>query len=73
MNEGLLWYVTEKEIKLEITVEKAIEYFVYKYGHTPLACYVHPDALTSEFVTKEEVKVMPDDKVIKNHIWLEFS
>ena len=73
MNEGMLWYVTEKENALEITVEKAIDFFQYKYGYAPQACYVHPDALSSEFIAKDEVNVMPDEKVIKNHIWLEFS
>jgi hypothetical protein len=73
MNEGMLWYVTEKENTLETSIEKAIDFFKYKYGYTPQACYVHPDALSSEFMVKNEVKVMPDDKVIKNHIWLEIS
>jgi len=73
MNEGLLWYEPEKEFELEKSIEKAIDYFVYKYGRNPLACYVHPDAITSEFVSRKEIKVMSDEKIIKNHIWLEFS
>jgi len=72
MNEGMLWYVNDPKKEIEKTVKNAVEFFEDKYGSAPLACYVHPDTLTSEFVAKDDVKVMPNEKVIKNHIWLEF-
>ncbi len=72
MNEGMLWYVNDQKRELENAIENAVDFFETKYGRVPLACYVHPDALSGEFISKDEVKVMPNEKVIKNHIWLEF-
>lgn len=72
MREGMLWYINDPKGELKTTVEKAVEFFQKKYGRVPLVCYVHPTALESEFVAKDAVKVLPNEMVIKNHIWLEF-
>lgn len=72
MNEGMLWYVDGQKNELAKTIENAVDFFEQKYGKSPLACYVHPDALSEEVISKDDVKVVANDKVIKNHIWLEF-
>ena len=72
MNEGLLWYVHDQKNEIEKTIENAVDFFHAKYGHNPLACYVDPDLIETEYLVKDAIKVMPNEKVIKNHIWLEF-
>jgi len=71
MKEGLLWYVSDENKGMQETVENAVDYFKSKYGQAPLACYIHPESTNSEFTIQETVKVIPNEKVIKNHIWLE--
>jgi hypothetical protein len=72
MNEGMLWYVNDTNEGLEGMVGKAVAFFRKKYGCAPLICYLHPESLPSEFLSKDDVRVMPHAMVIKNHIWLEF-
>ncbi len=67
----MLWYVQDQENELKTIIERAVDFFRGKYGQTPQVCYVHPDTLPAEFVVKDVVKVMPNERVIKNHIWLE--
>lgn len=71
MKEGMLWYVQDQKKDLEPVIENAVEYFKTKYGQAPQACYVHPDTSPQEFILKDSLKVVPNEKVIKNHIWLE--
>lgn len=72
MKEGMLWYFSEPGNDLSESIGKAVDFFRNKYGHRPLACYVHSATLSSEFLYDESIKVIPDDKVIKNHLFLEF-
>ena len=72
MKEGMLWYVNDPGSDIAESIGKAVDFFKGKYGYGPLACYVPSTALESEFLFDDTLKVIPDDKVIKNHLWLEF-
>ena len=72
MKEGMLWYVNDQKKEIKQIIEKAVDFFHSKYGHNPLACYVDPELISSTYKLKDAIKVIPNEKVIKNHIWLEF-
>ena len=72
MREGMLWFDDEKQVEMKDKVSKAINFFQSKYGQLPHACYVHPLSFDKEIILDESIKVHPNARVIKNHIWLEF-
>ena len=72
MREGMLWFDDEKQVDMKDKVSKAINFFQSKYGQLPRACYVHPLSLDKEIILDESIKVYPNTRMIKNHIWLEF-
>ncbi|MDK2982296.1 MAG: hypothetical protein PWQ55_2643 [Chloroflexota bacterium] len=73
MNNGMLWYDNQTKKPVEDRIQKAVEYFTFKYGHPPFCCFVHPDMLAEPIQLDESIKVIPNQRVLKNHIWLEIS
>jgi len=73
MKNGMLWYDNQSMKPVEDRVQKAVDYFIAKYGHPPFCCFVHPDMLAEPMQLKDAVKVIPDQHVLKNHIWLEIG
>ena len=72
MNKGMLWYDSQTARNFDISLNLAVSYFVEKYGFSPQCCFVHPDMLKDAPKSEAAVKVMPDEKVLRNHIWMEF-
>ena len=72
MRQGMLWYDNEKQKEMQEKISGAIAFFQSKYGQIPQACYVHPEELKSEILLDEKVKIQTNERMIKNHIWLEF-
>ncbi len=71
MNQGMLWYDSQKDETIESRIIRAIDYFIAKYGHPPLCCFVNPEMLSEPMQLKDSVKVVPNERILKNHIWLE--
>ena len=72
MREGMLWYDNTTKTDIKEKINGAVDFFKEKYGQMPKVCYVHPQSIDSEFILDKTVKVLSNDKIIKNHIWLEF-
>ena len=72
MKQGMLWYDNQDGKKLNERIEQAVRYFTQKYGRSPEQCFVHPIMITEDNKTDLPVKVISDEKVLINHIWLEF-
>ncbi|MCD6577234.1 MAG: hypothetical protein J7K66_04380 [Anaerolineaceae bacterium] len=72
MKEGLLWYDGRENIDIKERVASAVKFFELKYGYVPNKCFVNPIILEKPFELDREIKVLPNDRVIVNHIWLEF-
>jgi hypothetical protein len=51
----------------------AVKFFESKYGYLPKKCFVNPATLKEPLEMDRKIKVFPNDRVIVNHIWLEFS
>lgn len=73
MNQGMLWYDNQTGQPVEKRLKQAIDYFISKYGHPPLCCFVHPEMLDQPIHFNDGIKVIPDEHILKNHIWLEIS
>ena len=72
MQEGMLWYDNENQKEMREKISNAVDFFQAKYGQLPDICYVHPEEFVSEIVIDEKIKIQPNERVIKHHIWLEF-
>lgn len=73
MKEGLLWYDSQRDIDLEERITYAVKFFESKYGYLPNKCFVNPDILEEPLELDRKIKILPSDRVMVNHIWLEFS
>ena len=73
MDHGMLWYDNQTGQSVELRLEKAIDYFIAKYGHPPLCCFVNPNMLSKPIKVNKDIQVEPNEKVLKNHIWLEIG
>jgi len=73
MKEGLLWYDSQGDIGLEERISSAVKFFESKYGYLPNKCFVNPITLEKPLELKRKIKILPSDRVMINHIWLEFS
>ena len=73
MKEGLLWYDNQGNIDLKERIMSAVKFFESKYGYLPKKCFINPATLEEPLEMDRKIKVFPNDRVIVNHIWLEFS
>lgn len=72
MKQGMLWYDSQTARNFNNSLSQAISYFKLKYGFPPECCFVHPDMLKDSPKPESKVKVLADEKVLRNHIWMEF-
>lgn len=72
MKQGMLWYDSQTARNFNNSLRQAVSYFKEKYGYPPECCFVHPDMLRDGPKSDGPVKVMTDEKVLRNHIWMEF-
>ena len=73
MNKGMLWYDNNTKLNIEKRVMKAVEFFIEKYGYTPQCCFVHPDMADEPMKINNNIKIVPNERILKNHIWLEMA
>jgi hypothetical protein len=72
MKQGMLWYDSHPAKDFYTRLDIAISYFKEKYGFDPQCCFVHPDMLTGIPEIPSAVKIVTDEKVLRNHFWMEF-
>jgi len=73
MKQGLLWYERRAGKDLDSCLVQAVAYFVDKYGHPPTCCYLHPDLCPQERTSASGIRLIPNPRVLRNHLWLEFQ
>ena len=71
MHTGMLWF-DNSQSTLMIKIQKAVDYYVKKYGRHPDLCLVHPSMLEKEQTMLEvnQVTVRPYRPVLPGHIWI---
>ena len=72
MKQGMLWYDNLPGKQLNERIAQAVNYFTQKYGQKPEQCFVHPEMVIGQSDKGLPVKVVIDEKVLHNHIWIEF-
>ena len=73
MQEGMLWYDSNLKSTVEDRLNQAIDYFITKNGRPPLQCYVNPGLIESPITLSNTIKVVPNERILKNHFWLEYK
>lgn len=71
MHTGMLWF-DNSSINLTEKIQKAVDYYVKKYGRQPDLCLVHPSMLDSNQKQLEisKLTVRPFRPVLPGHIWI---
>lgn len=70
MQEGLLWFDSDKKRNLANKVARAADRYRFKFGHRPNICYVHASMLDNGSVELDGVRVVPAYNVLKHHFWI---
>lgn len=74
MHTGMLWFDNSKDL-LSIKIQKAVDYYIKKYGRNPDLVLVHPSMLENQNqldLKSDTVSftVRPYRPVLPGHIWI---
>ncbi len=71
MHTGMLWF-DNSNAALALKIQKAVDYYVKKYGRQPDLCLVHPSMLEKDQSQLEirQLTVRPYRPVLPGHIWI---
>ena len=72
MKHGMLWYDSHMSLDVAGRVNRALDYFTAKYGRRPICCYIHPEMIDESVPDVDNIKILPSERVLRNHIWMEF-
>ena len=72
MKHGMLWYDSHMGADVAAHITRALDYFTAKYGRPPACCYIHPEMLGADFPMLTSIRIVPSERVLRNHIWIEF-
>jgi hypothetical protein len=73
MKIGMLWQDLEKT-DLFGKVQRAVDYYLKKYGRVPNRCFVHPSMLVDgEPCQVGPVELIGNKDVRPNHLWLGYE
>lgn len=72
MHTGMLWFDNDPKTTLSVKIQKALEYYLNKFGQTPDLCLVHPSMLESELNSLElgKLTIRPYRTVMPGHLWI---
>lgn len=71
MHTAMLWF-DNSQTSLNIKIQKAVEYYIKKYGRTPDLCLVHPSTLegNTHLSLNDKLTIRPYRPVLPGHLWL---
>lgn len=72
MHTGMLWF-DNSHAALDAKIQKAVDYYIKKYGKRPDLCLVHPSLLASGTEAPKPVAgvtIRPYRPVLPGHIWV---
>lgn len=69
MNVGMLWLDDDGKRTLEEKVNRAVEYYLEKYGRMPEMCLVNKGMLPAEKQVGN-VSVQPFTNILPHHFWV---
>lgn len=71
MHTGMLWF-DNSQTSLTVKIQKAVDYYIKKYGRTPDLCLVHPSMMEANQRQLEidKLTVRSYRPVLPGHIWI---
>jgi hypothetical protein len=69
MEIGMLWFDNSGN-PLSEKVERAVTYYVSKYGESPTVCVVHTDSLNGHKSPMEGLELRESQRVMPDHFWV---
>jgi hypothetical protein len=69
MDIGMLWF-DDSTRPFEEKLQRAVGYYVEKYGRTPTLCLVNPDTLEARRVHMGGIELRQARTVMPDHLWI---
>ena len=69
MHTGMLWF-DNSQADVQTKIQKAMDYYVKKYGLKPDLCLLHPATLGKAKVEIDGLTVRQYRPVLQGHIWI---
>lgn len=73
MNVGMLWLDADTKRTIEEKVERAVGYYLQKYGDAPDLCLVNSSAFAEEEKQVGAVRIQRVRHVLPHHFWIGHS
>ncbi len=72
LTAGMLWLLDNSLTPLTVKIQKAVDYYVRKYGRQPNLCLVHPSMMEADQRQLEidKLTVRAYRPVLRGHIWI---
>ncbi|GAB1470110.1 hypothetical protein MASR2M66_09870 [Chloroflexota bacterium] len=72
MHTGLLWFDNDPRTTLSVKIQKAMEYYIRRFGRKPNLCLVHPSMLDVNQIQLElgKLVVRTYRSVSPGHFWI---
>lgn len=72
MHTGLLWFDNDPRTTLSVKIQKAMEYYIRRFGRKPNLCLVHPSMLDVNQLQLElgKLVVRTYRSVSPGHFWI---
>jgi hypothetical protein len=82
MDIGMLWFDNDRQADLNIKVNRAVIYYLQKYGKKPNLCFVNPSMISTngngnnlipsddKVITDDGVEIRESSTLLPNHFWL---
>lgn len=73
MNIGMLWYDNDPKTTLDEKIQKAIAYYLEKYGKTANTVYINPKTLNGTQPAIEGITLRTSSQILPNHFWIGYE
>jgi len=72
MHIGMLLFDNDPRTTLSVKIQKAMDYYRHKFGHTPNLCLVHPGILDNDQKQLElgKLTIRPYRPVTPGYLWI---
>jgi hypothetical protein len=70
MIEGMMWYDNDPKLDISTRIQRAVAYYLRKFGKQPDICMVHPITIEKEWTKVENVFVYKANYIQPNNFWL---
>lgn len=79
MRTGMLWLDNEPTSDLELKLDRAVKYYLQRYGQLPNLCFVHPSLLDqassspSPMMDIQGIEILPSQRLEPEQLWLGYK